>query len=498
MKVEELGFRYNRASSQPENGGQLDDESLPSTHFLIPATDVNVNLCKTLLTAGILGYPSPSILAWKEPFDESGGLAGGTHLLKISKTLQYLNSLQPEQDDELVFMIDAYDIHFQLPFEVLIGRYRSLIRSANVRLQEEMGTAFHKQSDMRQSIVFGAGKRCAPNAPWEVACYTVPDSPAPDDLYGNNTDTMMGNNQWWSSKQKFINSGYIIGPVGAMRKLFERAYERAEEHKQKPMYGGSDQAIFSFIMGGQSYVREQLRLEHLSTWERYRNPAAAKPRNITIQGGLPIDNILHPSISHTPFTPDPDLNYEFGITLDYLSELGHQTMNSDIGLDSQWLSWNGTRELKAQVKAKYARHGKLDCPLRLPSAPPEDLMRAQGPFSLIPQLSKTAGYESWLDVPLYTHLCMGTVPVMIHHNGWKKHREEKWEELWLQPRARELLHAAIQEEGPASHVGDWDTFKARPGLKVAGGAWTDKGKWINWPDMCPDAEYASELFRDIA
>lgn len=174
---------------------------------------------------------------------------GGAHLLKISRTLQYLNSLQPHQDDELVLMIDAYDIQFQLPFEVLLGRYHAIVESANSRVEREMGSAFYKERAIRQTVVLGAGKRCAPNALWEVACFTVPDSPAPDNLYGNNTDTMLGHNQWYSCKQKYMYSGYVVGPVGALRKMSERAKDKADSNKERPIYGASDQAIFALIMG---------------------------------------------------------------------------------------------------------------------------------------------------------------------------------------------------------------------------------------------------------
>lgn len=467
------------------------------THFLIPATVGNVDLCKTLLTAGILGYPSPSILAWGEPYNEQGGLGGGSHLLKISRTLQYLDSLSSEQDDDLVLMIDAYDVHFQLPFEILLGRYHTIVEASNIRLMQDMGSAFHKEQNMRQRIIFGAGKRCAPNALWEVACYTVPDSPAPDDLYGNNTDTMLGVNQWFSCRQKYLNSGYIMGPVSAMRKLFRRAQERAELHKDRPIYGASDQAIFALIMGEQSYVREQQRLQHLSRQDLLRNPQLAQPRGISIQGGLLVDNILKPSITHTTFTPEIGVDYEFGITLDYLSELGHQTMNSDIDRDSQWVMWNDTRHIEDRVNERFVRHGDLDCPIRVPSDPPADLLATDAPHHLLQPAYRPALGQSWWEVPLYAHLCMGTVPVMIHHNGWKENREGRWANLWLQPKARELLMAQMLKKGPAFGVASWENFKTDPDVKLAGGAWTDKGNWIDWRDMCPDETYGAEIFRDM-
>ncbi|KAF2096891.1 hypothetical protein NA57DRAFT_18129, partial [Rhizodiscina lignyota] len=412
-------------------------------HFLIPATDPNSNLCKTLLSAGILGYPSPTILAWKEKLDETG-LGGGSHLMKISKTLKYLNSLQKSQDDDLVFMIDAYDIHFQLPVEVLIERYHRINARHNARLQKELGPAYENEG-IRQQIIFGAGKRCAPNALWEVACYTVPYSYAPDDLYYNNTDTVLGHNNWYSMKQRYINSGYIIGPVGMMRKLFERAQEKADDHKDKPIYGASDQAIFARIMGEQNYAREVQRLKHVSAWEKFWHPyMATKPRDNFVQG-LYIDNILKPSVSVTPFVPDEDTDYEFGMGLDYFSELGHQTMNSDINRDSQWLIWDHPENttFHAQAQSKFSRHSKLDCPVRVPTDLPYDIANLSNPFHLLERTNlpdkKVWTSKTWREVPLYSHLCMGTVPVMVHHNGGKENRDYRWPDLWMQPRVRNLI-----------------------------------------------------------
>lgn len=392
-------------------------------------------------------------------------------------------------------MVDAYDIQFQLPFEVLIERYRSILKAENDRLRHSLGSAFHRDGSLRQKVIFGAGKRCAPNALWEVACYTVPPSPASDELYGNNTDTMLGHTQWFSCRQKFLNSGYIMGSVGSMRKLFERAQEKADAHQDRPIYGSSDQAIFALIMGEQNYARELKRLQHLTEEEKLLDPELARPRSTNIQGGLFIDNILNPSIGHTPFEPDAAVEYEFGITLDYLSELGHQTMNSDIDKDAQWVTWNDTRSLEEQVNAKAPRHGNLDCPLNVPATPPADLLRQPAPFEALSARPGDGGHETWADVPLYTHLCFGTVPVMIHHNGGKEKREQRWTDLWLQPRAGELLDAQSARRGSASGIREWSTFKSKPGKKSAGGAWTDRGDWLEWNDLCGDETSVREIFR---
>lgn len=38
--------------------------------ILLPASNRDVNLCKTLLTASLLGYPTPTLIAWNHTFDQ--------------------------------------------------------------------------------------------------------------------------------------------------------------------------------------------------------------------------------------------------------------------------------------------------------------------------------------------------------------------------------------------------------------------------------------------
>lgn len=83
---------------------------------------------KDLTTSGaILGYPTPTLIAWNQTFDDSqyhrvlsvctkahirvdGLLAGGSHKAKISETLKYLEGMDSSQDEDLVLMMDAYGL----------------------------------------------------------------------------------------------------------------------------------------------------------------------------------------------------------------------------------------------------------------------------------------------------------------------------------------------------------------------------------------------------
>lgn len=44
-------------------------DDLSRFHLLLPASNPDVNLCKTLLTASVLGYPVPTLMSWNETYN---------------------------------------------------------------------------------------------------------------------------------------------------------------------------------------------------------------------------------------------------------------------------------------------------------------------------------------------------------------------------------------------------------------------------------------------
>ena len=52
-------------------GGVVSPPRTDKLHVLLPASNPEVNLCKTLMSASILGYPTPTLIAWNETFDTS-------------------------------------------------------------------------------------------------------------------------------------------------------------------------------------------------------------------------------------------------------------------------------------------------------------------------------------------------------------------------------------------------------------------------------------------
>ncbi|RYP41421.1 hypothetical protein DL767_001059 [Monosporascus sp. MG133] len=302
---------------------------------------------------------------------------------------------KPQQDDELGLMMDAYHIHLQLLKSMLISRY--ILLDAGSRVEAPGGVRA------------------------ELATYSCllrdPNSPLPEGLYGGNTDTVMGHNHWSPVRQRFMNSGYVLGPVDAMHRMFAEAWKEIEERPETDpfddgqrfsadFYHGSDQSVFALMYGRQEWVREKLRLKHA--------PPGTKPRTSKVFGkGNP---------------------YEFGIYLDFWSEFGHQTINSE--WDAGWITYDKQKPIEEQVGFRSV----WDCPTKVPDVLPDDILNSSLPAELLNDTRSSSEESSpWLTRPLYTHLCLSQIPVFRHMNGHKEHRENDWLMIWYQPKARAML-----------------------------------------------------------
>lgn len=94
-----LGTTLDKLRPAPLKSRQL--------HYLLPATAANLNFCRLLLSSTITGYPEPILIGWGGHGKYDGAKS---HLFKISETLAYLKNLPPSNDDDLVLLVDAYDV----------------------------------------------------------------------------------------------------------------------------------------------------------------------------------------------------------------------------------------------------------------------------------------------------------------------------------------------------------------------------------------------------
>lgn len=202
------------------------------------------------MSAIVNDYPPPIIINWglKEGNASMNGYDMTTG--KNWGVLKYLRKLPPEADKDLIIMVDAHDVVFQLPLEIVLQRY-SAIRDKGAALLIEQHVAEQVQRhSLAKKIIMGAKKFCWPLDHKDPACWAAPPSPLRDDMYGERTDQETDLN-----RPRWLNSGTIMGPVGDLRKLYERA------HLLWTAYNtwGGDQDYFSNIYGRQELSRQVLR-----------------------------------------------------------------------------------------------------------------------------------------------------------------------------------------------------------------------------------------------
>ena len=461
-------------------------------------------------------------MAWDQTIDpdkQEGLWGGGTHLFKISKVLEWLENLPPERDNDLVLMMDGYDIWFQLRKEVLIDRYNRINAAANKRIQKRMGRAAQAEG-IRQTILFASGKRCFPNEIHTVACWPIPPSPLYKDMWEGNTDTTVGSfpNQWSNTRQRFLNSGVIIGPARDMRALFARAAQKIHELGQDPepddngskwsekIYHHSDQSVFNMIFGEQEFQREVMRIRHMS-W--VRNPILKLQQlfgkdhsdtTTTLEGNA-IGNILNPKWSHANIPHLPGKPLEYSIGLDYWSQLAFQTANSE--RNGGWINYSPNSSIEDQVENR----DRWDCKPHLEPTLPADILAQDPPFNAIgdkplelnrekenqgdeehEKKNVTVRGKTWDSIPLYTNYCAGTIPVMIHLNGDKSMRENAWDEVWFQPHAEQLAQTLKPKEGISLLKGAENGGKQ---MLEPGSAFADSGKILDFKDeLCKDWDFS--------
>lgn len=305
-------------------------------------------------------------------------------------------------------------------------------------------------------------------------CYAVPESSLPRDIYGSETDTDVDNeeNPYVKYRQRFLNSGVAMGTVGAMRRMFDQALAQAPQDANF----GSDQYIFSHIFGDQELYREILRRD-----------AGLRPRE-----GWNEDHIEE---VRSKAAARPDGSFEFGIGIDYGSEIGLNTVFAED--DTEWITFSDGGQLhEAQISRGIGEESR-----RLKTIP-ADINTTLAPFHSLADSQNLP--SNWQEVALFTDVWTGISPVVIHHNahrnGMKILRETWWPKIWFQKHLRTLLDAT--SGGPLGYVAvssvDGRGYWAE---KVWGGGdekshlakAASSGEWLAYDDIC--AEYGEELFR---
>ncbi|KAL0939499.1 uncharacterized protein CTRU02_206109 [Colletotrichum truncatum] len=412
-----------------KNAANIDAGGPRRLRLFMPADGPHINLCKTVMSAVALGYPMPTILNWNGEFNRPDWHFAGSHIAKLESLLAVIDTLYAEDDDvnenDLVLLVDAYDIWFQLPPSVLIERFHRINRDADARVAKQWGehgyTPDFPVPPPKQQIVVTTAKDCQPD--WESGSnprYEYwPDSPLPPDFYGEGTDKVLpyafdSARKYKKIRPRCVNSGMIMGTIGALRGALQKCKEKVDMVAMSDRQLWSDQALFAEVIGDQEMWRYWIR-GLLSTWNGTTSNQEELPREVR--------RVADQALAGEGF--------DFGIGLDYDFATIPPTCSSED--DGFFVRLDDTDAVIKESKKAGVPGG-----VRVKGIPPE-LEHERDP---LPGLS-------WGKVPLYTDFFFGTIPVGIHHNayifGLKPWRLEHWWNMtWYYPHLRELVTSALQ------------------------------------------------------
>jgi len=454
----------------------------------MPATERNAHLCKAVTSAMILNYPPPTLIGYGKEFH---GTEYDAMAARVKGIYHYLTNSKHLKDNDLVLIVDGFDVLFQLPPEVTIRRFHELLKENNERLRRKYGMVMVATQDGKkrelvqkysQRVLFAASKVCFPNPPDDVGCVTVPKSTLAPDIYGPKTDSHPDGHL---NRPRWIHSGGVIGQVGDLKLIYAQVVEAIGHRRHKH----GDQLALGHIYGKQEYVRELERRRTHSGWTEWLREKIGISEASNLTGiNIPLE---------------PGRRYEYGIGVDYESRLFFNMLHSKD--DVEWLRYsNVTKVSRVQQEHGVPRERRLTLP--------KDIQQhAQNPF-IVPKMAEgdvikppfNASIDalpdpkncSWNDLPLMTNIHSTSVPVMIHLNGDKALRQPWWSNMWYHPWARALLRKYMRAPrsrivSQSSLLGGYDWWDMRGGQ---GGVWTDNEEWLEWEELCSGFE--GEIFGD--
>lgn len=416
--------------------------------------------------------------------------------------MRYLESLPADDDDDLVLIIDGYDVIMQLPPDVMIQRYFAVTEAANAKLAARFGqgstAAAAERADgnasvpylPHQSVLFGPDKLCWPVDFRRPACWAVPDTGLPGDAFGygevEDVNDIVHNPPRW------LNSGTILGPVAAVRDVFAATLERIRTtYDPENIVKESDQLYMSNVWGDQEYARSVHELQMHAADN-------ADGQDLVPSGGGGGDDRWLPALA-------PDQRTDYHIGLDYESALFQAWAGYDQFLDL--LVYNGP-DLSATVTRNVNNASEFaPYDIQLPADVASSVTRLLGSVSESHNVDPS---DLLVRTPLGTNLVTRHVYALFHCTGEKDYLNELWGKIWFYPYAKSLLKATIDAIKAGAPISKdqidgrlWRVAKPYLSDSAQGddgigafGAWADlSGEWLGWEDLC--AGHEDELFSEV-
>lgn len=439
-------------------------------HYLIPASQKNRRFCFILASSAASRYPVPQLIGWNGTglFD-----AALTHLAKLRAIEVYLDNLPPQEDDDVVLIVDGYDVIMQLPPEIMLKRYFKTMDDENARNAKRFGVTVDelKARDLDTTLYFGPDKICWPINWRAPRCWAVPSSTLPPKAFGPKTN----NGNMVYMLPKWLNSGTLIGPADHMRD-YVKATMREISATYDPTYKwkDSDQYYLANVWGRQEYFRSKML-----------------HKDEEVPGG-PSDRFL-------PHILKKEEKTEFHVGIEYESAMfqtkaGYEPFNG-------WIHYNGTDTPTAMMTKDIFEEGPdfEPFPIEMPKEIETTLSKI---YDQIPEAHPGSTAKEWIrDVILGTNFVTKNIWGLWHVTGDKDVIEDQYTKFWFYPYARSLLKSAVKVLREDRYISKepiggryWVRKTLYPSAEELtdelGGAWSDEeeGKFVTWDSMCKDWE----------
>ncbi|KAI9171831.1 hypothetical protein HJFPF1_01322 [Paramyrothecium foliicola] len=443
-------------------------------HFLIPASQSNVKLCYNVVSAIANRYPVPMLLGW-----HGTGLldAHKTHLAKLRVIQKYLRKLEDHEDDDLVVIVDGYDIIMQLPPQIMIERYFQMVEKADKRLADRFKISVDeaRSQGIRQTIFWGPDKICWPIDHNEPRCWAVPSSGLGDKAFGPKT----GNGEMFFSDPRWLNSGTLIGPVDDVRALIDATMEEIEAtYDPDYVHSESDQFYLANVWGRQEY---------------YRSKAAVGEGDIPGGG----------KDRRPPHIRQDDQQTEFHVSIDYESAL----FQTKAGYEPffGYMQFNGADHTSTQSRDLFEEGEDFE-PYDI-QMPPTVVSTMSKLYDDIADAHPGSDSSSWIrTVKLGTNFISKHIYALWHCTGPKEPIDLEYPKLWFFPFVKPLIKAAIKSSqhrdliweepidgrrwAPKTWFPDAETLQ-----EEFGGTWSDVNgtTFVPWHQVC--GEFEDTLFK---
>jgi len=468
-----------------DNNYQTDNGKDGSLHLLVPATSSNADLCKILLSASILGYPPAVLINWAAPEDADPYVQ---HLAKVWTILEYLDRLADSgKGDELVLIVDGFDVHFQLPPEVIISRYYQENARADKRVVDTVGEEMAAQYNMRQTVIFGHDKLCWPMDNRRPACWVVPEASDSRWVYGPYTDTQAA-----YARARWLNSGTVIGPVNDTRDVFRATLDLIHTKHTTD----SDQFYFANLFGLQEFARKSVRTD-----EPFKDikksdvdwPVLEKGQRTEFFLGLDYEAIMFQTMA---FFREYITWVQFDLPAPKPDTWSIDNVQQRIVQDD----WLRSRHLPDDVTT--LSRGPFDAFLPDANIPASKTSSAEELSEI--KAKSIPIHESWDALKLGANIISNTIFPVLHFTGDKGFRDLWWPRMWYYPWGEQLLKAAVKRRLEEEEVYGRPSITSKTiGKKTwwfgeivgtdvpdkvnwgtKGGAFGGNGTFLGWDQLC--------------